>query len=166
MAMDDSRRKAKPYAGFWRRLLALLIDAFLLFFVFSLIDEVTDGAATQDMLHIDPARTSTREIGFQLPLTFFGSLIAFLGSWLYYTWMESSSLQATFGKMAIGIVVTDLDGNPITFGRAARRSLAKFLSAITLFSGFLMAGTTPQKQALHDIMAHTLVMKQGAVAPA
>jgi uncharacterized RDD family membrane protein YckC len=76
--------------------------------------------------------------------------------------MESSSSQATVGKIALGIKVTDLDGNPITFWRALGRSVAKIISAITLFIGYIMAAFTKRKQALHDKIANTLVVKRGS----
>lgn len=149
-----------PYAGFWRRFLALVIDAFVLYVTVAVIDAVTDGAAYQDIVSIGPPVNGTRQVGYHVPLTFFGSLLVFLGGWLYFTWMESSTIQATLGKMALGIVVTDLEGNRANFGRVARRSFAKILSAITLMRGFLMAAHTPQKQAMHDLIAGTLVMKR------
>jgi uncharacterized RDD family membrane protein YckC len=76
--------------------------------------------------------------------------------------MESSARQATLGKMALGIVVTDLDGNRIGFGRATGRYFAKILSALILLIGFIMAAFTQKKQGLHDIIAGTLVVKKAA----
>jgi uncharacterized RDD family membrane protein YckC len=74
--------------------------------------------------------------------------------------MESSAKQATVGKMALGLVVTDLNGNRITFARATGRYFGKALSSLILHIGYLMAGFTPKKQALHDIIAECLVVKQ------
>ena len=79
--------------------------------------------------------------------------------WLYFALLESSAKQGTLGKMALGIRVTDLDGNRISFGRATGRYFAKFISAIILYIGFIMAAFTAKKQALHDIIASTLVIK-------
>lgn len=73
--------------------------------------------------------------------------------------MESSAKQATLGKMALGIVVTDLEGARIGFGRATGRYFAKILSGLILGIGFLMAAFTERKQGLHDIIAGTLVVK-------
>jgi len=67
-------------------------------------------------------------------------------------------MQATLGKKLVGIQVTDLYGQRIGFGRALNRLLGKMLSALTLYIGFMMAGWTEKKQALHDIMAGTLVV--------
>ena len=77
---------------------------------------------------------------------------------LDYGGMTSSSYQGTLGKLAMGIQVCDLDGRPIGFGRALLRELAKILSSIFLI-GFLTALFTEKKQALHDILLQTLVVK-------
>jgi uncharacterized RDD family membrane protein YckC len=74
--------------------------------------------------------------------------------------MESSYLQATLGKMAIGIVVTDLEGKRISFARATGRHFAKIISGFILFIGYIMAGFTQKKQALHDLIADCLVVKK------
>ena len=86
---------------------------------------------------------------------FLGVSIAFL----YFVVLESSEQQATWGKRLIGLRVTDLDGGRISFGRATARFFAKFVSYLTLFIGFLMQPFTKRKQALHDILAGTLVVK-------
>jgi uncharacterized RDD family membrane protein YckC len=80
--------------------------------------------------------------------------------WLYYSLLESSAWQATLGKKALGLEVTDLDGNRISFGRATGRFFAKFISWMILFIGYIMAGFTEKKQALHDILAGTLVIRK------
>ena len=74
--------------------------------------------------------------------------------------MESSSLQATLGKMIFGMKVTDLNGNRISFARATGRHFAKYLSSMILFIGYIMAGFTERKQALHDMIAGTLVIRR------
>jgi uncharacterized RDD family membrane protein YckC len=83
-----------------------------------------------------------------------------VADWLYFAYQESSPAQATIGKRALGIKVTDLEGNRISFGRATGRYFAKYLSAITLFIGFLLAAFTARKQALHDMIAGTLVVNR------
>jgi uncharacterized RDD family membrane protein YckC len=79
-------------------------------------------------------------------------------TWLYYAFMESSKYQATLGKMVLGIVVTDMNGQRISFGRAVGRNLAKIVSQIILCIGYLMIAFTQKKQGLHDIMANCLVV--------
>jgi uncharacterized RDD family membrane protein YckC len=131
------------YAGFWRRVGAALIDGLLIGIVTSPIYVAIGG---------DPDDRSAAVLGTVYP-------ILALAQWLYFALMESSSRQATLGKMAIGIRVTDLDGNRIGFGKATGRYFAKFLSALILGIGYLMAAFTEKKQALHDILAGTLVVR-------
>lgn len=85
-------------------------------------------------------------------------VVVFVGPWLYEALMESSRYEGTLGKRAVGIRVVGLDGRQISFGRATGRHFGKILSAFTLEIGFLMAGFTKQKQALHDMVAGTLVI--------
>jgi uncharacterized RDD family membrane protein YckC len=81
-------------------------------------------------------------------------------SWIYYALLESSVWQATIGKKLLGLKVTDLAGNRISFARASGRFFGKILSGMILGIGFLMAGFTQRKQALHDILAGCLVLRQ------
>jgi uncharacterized RDD family membrane protein YckC len=74
--------------------------------------------------------------------------------------MESSSKQATVGKMVLGIKVTDLDGNKLDFVKALVRNLCKIISSLIMCIGYIMAGFTEKKQALHDMIASTLVVKK------
>ena len=82
-------------------------------------------------------------------------LISAVLKWLYYALLESSSWQATVGKKALGLEVTDLEGRRISFGRATGGFFGKIISAMILYIGFIMAGFTEKKQALHDMMAGT-----------
>jgi uncharacterized RDD family membrane protein YckC len=88
----------------------------------------------------------------------FSILVVAVAGWLYFAMMESSNKMATLGKMAIGIKVTDLNGNRISFGRATGRYFAKILSGMILMIGYIMAGFTEKKQALHDMIASCLVV--------
>jgi len=143
------------YAGFWRRFVAVIIDSIILSIVGAVVGAITGfiiglilGASGADMVTI---QAISGVIGF---------IIGMVLNWLYYTLLESSSKQATIGKLALGIIVTDLNGSPISFGKANGRYWGKIVSAITLLIGFIMAGFTQKKQALHDIMASTLVVKK------
>jgi uncharacterized RDD family membrane protein YckC len=78
--------------------------------------------------------------------------------WLYYALQECSPVQATLGKRAMGIKVTDDYGRRIGFGRATGRYFGKIISGIIFNIGFLLAGWTARKQALHDMLAGTLVV--------
>jgi uncharacterized RDD family membrane protein YckC len=130
------------YAGFWRRVGAAIIDGIILGIAGTIIG-LPFG-------RVDPAD----------PTSNIASFIGFVVGVVYYVFMESSSRQATLGKMALGLKVTDLQGVRISPGTALVRYLAKFLSAIILLIGFLMVAFTARKQGLHDIIAKTLVVKQ------
>lgn len=134
------------YAGFWRRFAAFVLDSIIvtcasviLFFVLGLLLPSADFGSL-----------AGREILLDL--------IGFLLQWFYFAGMESAPTQATLGKMAFGIIVTDSDGRRISFSRATGRYFAKILSALVLMIGYLMAAFTPRKQALHDMISGTLVI--------
>jgi uncharacterized RDD family membrane protein YckC len=144
------------YAGFWLRFVAALIDGIFIFIVIM-------GAVTVAKFVLGvPVGAAAGKYGVKAlkgahALIF---LIFILIPWLYWALMESSPRQATLGKMALGLKVTDLQGEPISFGKASGRYFGKFVSEIILYIGFMMAGWTAKKQALHDIMAGTLVVKK------
>ena len=81
-------------------------------------------------------------------------------NWIYYAGMESSANQGTLGKMAVGIKVTDLNGERISFARATGRYFSKIISALIIAIGFIMVAFTSKKQGLHDMIAETLVIKK------
>ncbi|MBK7410637.1 MAG: RDD family protein [Saprospirales bacterium] len=87
------------------------------------------------------------------------SLATTLLIWLYFAVQESSWKQATIGKSVMGLKVTDQHGERLTFARATGRHLGKILSSAFLAIGYIMAGFTEKKQALHDMIAGTLVVK-------
>jgi uncharacterized RDD family membrane protein YckC len=132
------------YAGFWRRVGARLLDSLILLPVGLLVSFLLGTSPFND--HAPPEREGL------------DTLISVITQWLYFALQESSTAQATLGKRALGIVVTDLYGNRISFGRATGRHFAEFLSAIILCIGYLMAGFTKRKQALHDMIASCLVI--------
>ena len=88
-----------------------------------------------------------------------GGLAGLMVSWLYSALMESSATQGTLGKMALGIIVTDMNGDRITFGKATGRFFGKIISSLILCIGFLMIAFTDRKRGLHDMIASTLVVK-------
>src|SRR5262249_53405031 len=89
-----------------------------------------------------------------------GVVITFFGPWLYEAFMLSSDWQATIGKRAMSIAVTGTDGGRISFARAPGRHFAKYISACALGIGFIMVAFTARKQALHDLIAETLVVNR------
>jgi len=86
-------------------------------------------------------------------------ILSKIGAWLYYTLAESSSWEGTPGKMAVGIRVTDPNGNRISFIQANKRYWGKLASAI-LYLGYLSIFFTEKRQALHDFIANTVVSRR------
>ena len=80
-------------------------------------------------------------------------------AWLYFALLESSRRQANLGKRMMGVAVTDLDGERLSFRRASARHFAKFISIATFFLGFVLAAFTARKQALHDLLVRSLVVR-------
>jgi uncharacterized RDD family membrane protein YckC len=92
---------------------------------------------------------------------FAGFLIALTAIWLYFAGLESSSQQSTLSGRILGLRVTDLKGEPISFNRATLRHFAMYFSAVTPFAiGYLMAFWTKRRQTLHDYVASTLVLRK------
>jgi len=150
------------YAGFWWRVLAYLLDSliinivsgiivlpFILVFGLSLFGLVTEGACDESLWAV--------LVGYVAGIVVL-SLILWVVQWLYFALMESSRHQATLGKMVCGIIVTDLNGQRICFARATGRHFGKILSGMIFMIGFIMAGFTEKKQALHDMLAGCLVV--------
>ncbi|HUU28486.1 MAG TPA: RDD family protein [archaeon] len=90
---------------------------------------------------------------------FYWAFVFIVAYWLYFAVFESSPRQATPGKMMLGIFVTDLYGYRISFWRALGRTLGKVLSKMLCYLGYLLALVTDRSQALHDLIAGTLVLE-------
>jgi len=142
------------YGGFWIRLVAFMIDLILkgiIVLPFSLFMFLIIGAAGRAV--------SMPFVGVRLVILIIRAVFSALVSWIYEAALESSPYQATLGKMALGMKVTDLAGNRISFARATGRHFAKYVSGMIFFIGYIMAGFTERKQALHDMIAGTLVRR-------
>lgn len=137
VAATEARRELQArnslHGGFWIRVGAYVIDWLVLLL---------------------PSVALERTLGPQ------GLLAGLVGTWLYFSLMESSAGQATLGKLACGLVITDTSGRRITFARATVRYLAKIVSGLTLGLGYLLVGLTPRKRGLHDLVAGTLVLRR------
>ena len=131
------------YAGFWRRVVASIIDWLLI---------VGFGFVIATILGVDLTKQHSAQ--FET----FVNLIGLVEYWLYFAILESSKLQATVGKRFLHLRVTDLSGERISFGKATGRHFGKIISFVILMVGFLMVGWTEKKQGLHDKMAGTLVV--------
>ena len=124
------------YAGFWKRYAAACIDGSIIFFLSSLF-----------FLTVQPTHS---------PLTWMAIIMVI--SWLYFALFESSSPQATPGKMTVSIKVTDMNGNRISFAQASGRHFSKIFSYLTSLIGYTF---TQKKQGMHDIVASCLVVNKG-----
>ncbi|BDI61644.1 RDD family protein [Qipengyuania nanhaisediminis] len=138
------------YGGFWLRVVAYIIDAIVLALI---------GAAIALVFGFGPIPTNPdlTDPGSGMSMT--DNLVGIVIALLYFSLLESSAWQATIGKKALGLIVTDTAGARISLARALGRYLAKFVSAAILLIGFVMVAFTERKQGLHDLIASTLVIK-------
>src|SRR5258705_5940523 len=125
------------YAGFWRRVAAAFLDALVLVIPVVIVTLLIKEEVLRDLVSVF--------VGFA-----------------YFAGFHSSRLQATPGKKAFGIKVTNQQGERIGFGRAIARHFAIWLSSIVLGIGFLLAGFTRKRQALHDMICRTFVVNVSA----
>ena len=142
------------YAGFWLRWVACAIDGIILSIpivivvVFAAMGGIISSGQRQD-----PSPAGILFFLFFIPFSF-------VLTWLYGALLESSEAQATLGKRLLGLRVTDTQGRRISFGRATGRYFSKILSGIPMDLGYVMAAFTERKQALHDMIAKTLVVRR------
>ncbi len=157
------------YGGFWIRVVAYFIDSIILLVLLGVlyfalttvglidltaISALADESSMQTGAEPSPALVmeTSRQIG-----VFY--LAAFLLAWLYDALLTSSPLQATPGKLVLGMRVATADGASIGFGRATGRFFGKIVSGIIFNVGYLMVAFTARKQGLHDMIANTVVVR-------
>jgi len=161
-------RTAIAYAGFWRRLAAYLIDVTVLSTVQATLGFGVLTLEPQAFSSIDAVGAHAVSRALAWDIVALAENVATLWlvwaalTWAYYSILESSPLRASVGKAALGLFVGDLYGDPITFARASARYWLKTLSSLVLLTGWLMAAFTPRKQALHDLLSGTLVLRKVA----
>lgn len=144
------------HAGFWLRVVAYLIDGLLLTPVFAaLYLALGQPFGSPWPLHFGAWAPFGAAHGWWL-----GWVVI---PWLYFAGCESSVLQATPGKLALGLRVTDEFGRRIGFARASGRFFGKFVSGLILDIGYLLAAWTPRKQALHDLLAGCCVVRKAGL---
>ena len=139
------------YAAPIKRFAAMFIDGIVVgavSFPFGLVLGLIVAASMQGK---DPE-------GIQVVGQILGNIVGIIISWLYFALMESSPKSATLGKMALGLMVLDTDGYPISFGQATGRYFGKILSALPCYAGFIAAFFNEKKQTWHDSMANTVVV--------
>jgi uncharacterized RDD family membrane protein YckC len=159
----------RPYAGFWVRFVAIVIDGLILAIpqwivlaiVFSLFGGFAQLARMSEMGKTNDPRVVMALFAPLLFVFLVAGLLIMVVQWLYFAGMESSGRQATFGKAAMSLRVTGLEGLRLSFGHATGRFFSKLISGlIPLGIGYIMAGFTAKKQALHDMIAGTLVLRK------
>ena len=156
----SEEQKPVNYAGFWIRFVAFIIDWLLLnFLTFILIVPILGmiGFATfgiAEINNMEPEELGLAILAIAAPL----SIANIIMYWLYFALQQSSSWQATIGKRAVGVIVTDLNGERLTFTTASVRYLGRVISNMTMLIGYIIAGFTQKKQALHDMIAGTYVV--------
>ena len=161
-------RDTGMYAGFWLRVVAAIIDGLIIGIPFVVI-AVAIFASALPMLRDLGERQNPNPfllIGLFFPRLLLLAALGLVGTWLYWSLLESSSWQATLGKKALGLYVTDLTGARLTFGRASGRFFAgRGIAYVPSVGGLyflvdcIMAGVTEKKQAVHDMIAGCLVQR-------
>lgn len=132
------------YAGFWKRVLAALIDTLILWIPCSVFQWTLGDRFTPETYAV---------IDF----------IQITCIWaVYYGLLESSPKAATLGKQIVGLRVCDFNGNPLSFTRAATRFLMGIIASLPLGIGIFMVGWTEKKQGLHDMICKCLVIRSSA----
>jgi uncharacterized RDD family membrane protein YckC len=152
------------YAGFWERLLAFVIDNVIIgvgivVIVIPLLFLTGLGAVLSRIAQDE----DLGDAGFFLIFGMFlvAATAIVMVAWLYHAFMESSEWQATVGKRAMGLVVTDMAGRRVSFGRSTGRHFGKIITnLVPAFLGYIMAAFTEKRQALHDMMAGCLVLRR------
>lgn len=149
-----------PYSGFWRRLCAFILDMLLITFI----------CAAVTVVPITIESSYSPSVVSPVAMIYYFFVVVFL-FFIYEIIFLSSSRMATPGKQLLGIKVTDMDGNRISFSCAVLRGIIKFglifvgrippvigcLSWLNLLNPFLIV-YTEKKQAIHDHIAGTVVV--------
>ncbi|WP_075342484.1 RDD family protein [Tenacibaculum agarivorans] len=138
------------FAGFWKRFLASIIDNVLIIFFSGSMKWYIFDTLSFTEYNQDADKTAHIIWIFYL----------FFVRWSYFSGMESSPLKATIGKIAVGIYVTDKNGNRINLSKANKRFFLKIVSGLTFSIGYIMAGYPEKKQALHDMLSDCLVLEK------
>jgi uncharacterized RDD family membrane protein YckC len=159
--------RTEEYAGPGQRFLAFIIDVvFILIidlFVMGALGLSEGVRMAYQFIRGYPMTDRYGELvtsTFPMQIVYAFAALIILVPWLYFAFLDSSKNQATLGKIALRIAVTDMNGARITFSRGTLHFFAMFLSAIIFFVGFIIIAFTRQKQGLHDMIAGCLMFRQ------
>jgi uncharacterized RDD family membrane protein YckC len=138
---------ALEYVGFWKRLIACLIDVFILTVISVPLLLAIYGRSYLRLVHETGGIAGFWDFMIQYVLP----TIAVIVFWRYR--------GATPGKMAISAKIVDAKtgGRPST-GRLVVRYFAYIVSTLPLFLGFIWIGIDRRKQGFHDKIAGTVVV--------
>jgi uncharacterized RDD family membrane protein YckC len=155
------------YAGFWMRFVAVIIDGIIIgimqfVVIMPILAMLGLGFASMQDFNFN---NITEEDAVGMAGAIIAAMTAISGvsfviQTLYFSLMESSKYQATVGKMALGLKVTDMNGDKLDFVKALLRQVCKIISGMIFLIGYIMAGLTEKKQALHDMIAGALVVRK------
>jgi uncharacterized RDD family membrane protein YckC len=163
-AVGSSVQTRFAYAGFWIRFAAYLLDELILGIPFLVVMTAAFflfGGFRLMVRRSLEGPPGASFIGMMIGVYVVAFLFYFVVRWLYYALMESSPRQATFGKSLVSLSVCDVSGRPLSFGHATGRYFAKIVSGMIPFGiGFIIAGFTEKKQAIHDMIAGTMVLQK------
>jgi uncharacterized RDD family membrane protein YckC len=134
------------YGGFWRRFVAALLDTIILYFPAATVRVVLGLSATG---MFDPETAAS----------WVATTFEFVLDFIYATAFLCSSARGTLGMQVMDLHVTDLNGDRISFARAAGRYFATLLSILTFGVGYLIQLFTPRRQTLHDLVSGTVVVR-------
>ena len=149
----------------WKRIIAFAIDILIIILLIFLLIPLVNW-----VLQIPIEYSLTLQRGTSVKMTdyveenFYKLVLIYTLAKLsivvpYFVLSESSRWQATIGKKLLGIKVGDSKGKRISTGKAFLRLFGRWISGQILLIGYLMAFFTKNKQALHDLLAATLVFE-------
>jgi uncharacterized RDD family membrane protein YckC len=150
---------ALEFAGFWRRLVALLIDVFAVAVICSIIMLTFAPYHRFDFgLLWSTSDILSEPLWRAVPYLIAGNVLSLLVNIAYFVgfWVWRGQ---TPGKMLLGIKLVRQDGSKVTIGVALLRYLGYIVSAAVLFIGFLWIAFDDRKQGFHDKMAETYVVR-------
>jgi uncharacterized RDD family membrane protein YckC len=152
------------YAGFWPRVVAHILDNMIVsvpfvFIWFGIVVSVVGFGVFTQFAQQNATGPSAAFIGTVIILYLSLILGRFILVWLYHALLESGPHQSTWGKRALGLKVTSFTGGRISFGHASGRYFSTLITNMTMGIGYLMVAFTDRKQALHDMIAGTLVIR-------
>ncbi|POY35187.1 RDD family protein [Solitalea longa] len=159
----EQAQASQTFAGFGIRLIACILDSIILSILYGIVFSIliSFGLISFSLADIGNLENNPLAILAIISAMSVFVLLAILGSWLYHALLTSSGKQGTIGKQILGIKVVDMDGNRISFARATGRYFSVMITnLIPLFIGYLLALFTDKKQALHDMIAGTVVLNK------